>query len=55
MDEQDRGVPNGLVALCGHRNPPRAHFCDVCGAPTVGQPFTLAPTGALWSMMSGQG
>src|SRR5215467_5485608 len=32
MDEQDSGVPNGLVAPCGHRNPPHAHFCDVCGA-----------------------
>src|SRR5262245_74010 len=32
MHEEDSGVPNGLVAPCGHRNPPRAHFCDVCGA-----------------------
>src|SRR5215467_14483127 len=31
MHEED-SVPNGLVAPCGHRNPPRAHFCDVCGA-----------------------
>jgi peptide/nickel transport system substrate-binding protein len=30
MHEED--VPNGLVAPCGHRNPPRAYFCDVCGA-----------------------
>jgi hypothetical protein len=32
MHEEDSGVPNGLVAPCGHRNPPSAHFCDVCGA-----------------------
>src|SRR5215813_7197485 len=32
MHEEDSGVPNGLVAPCGHRNPSHAHFCDVCGA-----------------------
>jgi peptide/nickel transport system substrate-binding protein len=32
MHEENSDVPNGLVAPCGHRNPPRAHFCDVCGA-----------------------
>jgi len=32
MHEEDSGVPNGLVASCGHRNPPHVHFCDVCGA-----------------------
>ena len=31
MHEEDSGVPDGLVAPCGHRNPPSAHFCDVCG------------------------
>src|SRR5215831_799675 len=32
MHEEDSGVLNGLVAPCGHRNPPHVHFCDVCGA-----------------------
>src|SRR5262245_42071296 len=32
MDEEERGVPDGPVAPCGHRNPLSAHFCDVCGA-----------------------
>ena len=31
-DEDSSSVPNGFVAPCGHSNPPRAHFCDVCGA-----------------------
>src|SRR5262245_3989660 len=31
MDEDERGVADGAVAPCGHRNPRRAHFCDVCG------------------------
>jgi peptide/nickel transport system substrate-binding protein len=30
MSEKDSGVLDG-VAPCGHRNPPSAHFCDVCG------------------------
>jgi peptide/nickel transport system substrate-binding protein len=32
MHDEDGGVPDGLVSPCGHRNPPTAHFCDVCGA-----------------------
>jgi peptide/nickel transport system substrate-binding protein len=31
MQEEDSGVPDGPVSPCGHRNPPSAHFCDVCG------------------------
>ena len=31
-EDDDSDVSNGGVAPCGHRNPPRAHFCDVCGA-----------------------
>src|SRR6266852_1649167 len=31
MHEKDSGVLDGLVTPCGHRNPPSAHFCDVCG------------------------
>ena len=31
MHEDDSGVSDGPVAPCGHRNPPSAHFCDVCG------------------------
>jgi Double zinc ribbon len=31
MHEEDSGVPDGPVSPCGHRNPPSAHFCDVCG------------------------
>src|SRR5262245_16953439 len=31
MPEKDNGVLDGLPSTCGHRNPPRAHFCDVCG------------------------
>ena len=30
-DEEDSGVPDGPVSPCAHRNPPGAHFCDVCG------------------------
>ena len=31
MHGEDSGVPDGPVSPCGHRNPPRACFCDVCG------------------------
>jgi peptide/nickel transport system substrate-binding protein len=31
MREEDSRVPDFPVAPCGHRNPPNAHFCDVCG------------------------
>src|SRR5262245_14386943 len=31
MPNGDSGVLGGLVSPCGHRNPPSAHFCDVCG------------------------
>jgi peptide/nickel transport system substrate-binding protein len=31
MPEDDIGAPDGLVSPCAHRNPPSAHFCDVCG------------------------
>ena len=31
MHEDDSGVPDRPVSPCGHRNPPSAHFCDVCG------------------------
>jgi peptide/nickel transport system substrate-binding protein len=31
MHEEDSGAPGGPVSPCGHRNPPSAHFCDVCG------------------------
>ena len=31
MPKSDSGVLGGLVSPCGHRNPPSAHFCDVCG------------------------
>src|SRR5262245_60410784 len=31
MPEKNRGVLDGLPSTCGHRNPPSAHFCDVCG------------------------
>jgi len=31
MREEDSGVLDGLMSPCEHRNPPSAHFCDVCG------------------------
>ena len=31
MHDEDSGEADGLVAPCRHRNPPGAHFCDVCG------------------------
>ena len=31
MREEDSGLPDGLLSPCGHRNPPGANFCDVCG------------------------
>ena len=31
MHEKDSGILDGLLTPCGHRNPPSAHFCDVCG------------------------
>ena len=31
MHEEDRGGSDAPVSPCGHRNPPSAHFCDVCG------------------------
>src|SRR5262245_33102328 len=31
MDEEVPAVPDGPLSPCGHRNPPSAHFCDVCG------------------------
>jgi hypothetical protein len=31
MHEEDIGVRDSPVSLCGHRNPPGAHFCDACG------------------------
>jgi hypothetical protein len=31
MYEEARGVLDGPVSPCGHRNPPSAHFCDTCG------------------------
>jgi peptide/nickel transport system substrate-binding protein len=31
MPKSDSGVLEGPVSPCGHRNPPSAHFCDVCG------------------------
>src|SRR5919109_4600983 len=32
MHDEDSGAPDGVASPCGHRNPPSAHFCDVCGA-----------------------
>ena len=32
MHEDISGVADGPVSPCGHRNPPSAHFCDMCGA-----------------------
>src|SRR5262245_14440680 len=31
MPDKDGGVLDGLPSTCGHRNPPSAFFCDVCG------------------------
>jgi peptide/nickel transport system substrate-binding protein len=31
MHHDDSGASADLVSSCGHRNPPSAHFCDVCG------------------------
>ncbi|PYN39376.1 MAG: hypothetical protein DME00_36850 [Candidatus Rokuibacteriota bacterium] len=31
VHEKDSGILDGLLTPCGHRNPPSAHFCDVCG------------------------
>ena len=31
MREEDSGAPDDPVTPCGHRNPPNAHYCDVCG------------------------
>ena len=31
MQEEDSGLADGPVSPCGHRNPPNANFCDVCG------------------------
>jgi peptide/nickel transport system substrate-binding protein len=31
MREEDTRAPDDPGAPCGHRNPPSAHFCDVCG------------------------
>jgi peptide/nickel transport system substrate-binding protein len=31
MRENDSRAPDDLVTPCGHRNPPNAQFCDVCG------------------------
>ncbi|HEX7788043.1 MAG TPA: ABC transporter substrate-binding protein, partial [Methylomirabilota bacterium] len=32
MFDEDGEASDEPVAPCGHPNPPRAHFCDVCGA-----------------------
>lgn len=32
MDGEDREALEPRVSSCGHHNPPRAQFCDVCGA-----------------------
>jgi peptide/nickel transport system substrate-binding protein len=31
MDEEDRGMSQGPLSSCGHRNLPTARFCDQCG------------------------
>ena len=31
MHEKDAGIRDSPVSICGHRNPPSAHFCDACG------------------------
>jgi peptide/nickel transport system substrate-binding protein len=31
MREEDSRAPDDPLPPCGHRNPPTAHFCDVCG------------------------
>jgi peptide/nickel transport system substrate-binding protein len=31
MHEEDSRAPDDPVTPCGHRNPPNAHYCEVCG------------------------